>query len=236
MIDPEAFLEDHVRTLREGEILEDDLTRGACPGQVAIPWLPGILGCMVRISPHNILGEEQHLSWIETMRRTGPTEAVGCTIEVGAMSFRLTSPAFLEGGLIPRLHTCEGADLSPALEWNGEPEETKSFVLIVDDPDASVGTWNHWLLWDLPVSTHTLAQGLKAGHTGESGTNDFGGLGYGGPCPPKGHGPHRYFFKLYAVDVPSLGLSRGSRRAELERALKGHSRGEAQYIGRYERM
>jgi len=172
---------------------------------------------------------------MERRRKAAPTEAVGCTIEVSGMSFRLTSPAFPEGGTIPKLHTCEGAELSPALEWSGEPEGTKSFVLIVDDPDAPVGTWNHWLLWDVPASTHTLAQGFKTGQAGESGTNDFGRLGYGGPCPPKGHGPHRYFFKLFAADVPSLGLSRGSKRAELERALKGHARGEARYMGRYER-
>jgi len=151
------------------------------------------------------------------------------------MSFRLESPAFAEGATIPRLHTCEGADLSPALEWSGEPEGTKSFALIADDPDAPVGVWNHWLLWDIPVSTRALAQGFKAGQAGESGTNDFGRLGYGGPCPPKGHGPHRYFFKLMALDVPSLGLRRGARRAELDRALGAHVLAEAQRMGRYER-
>jgi Raf kinase inhibitor-like YbhB/YbcL family protein len=151
------------------------------------------------------------------------------------MPFRLESPAFAEGATIPKLHTCEGADLSPALEWSGEPEGTKSFALIVDDPDAPVGVWNHWLLWDIPASTRALAQGFKAGQAGESGTNDFGRLGYGGPCPPKGHGPHRYFFKLMALDVPSLGLRRGARRAELDRTLGGHVLAEAQRMGRYER-
>jgi Raf kinase inhibitor-like YbhB/YbcL family protein len=147
----------------------------------------------------------------------------------------LINSAFADGGVIPKLHTCEGANLSPALEWSGEPAGTQSFALIVDDPDAPAGTWNHWLLWDLPPSTHALAQGFKAGQLGESGTNDFGRLGYGGPCPPKGHGPHRYFWKLFAVDVPSLRLRRGAKRADLDRALSGHVRGEAQYIGRYER-
>jgi Raf kinase inhibitor-like YbhB/YbcL family protein len=151
------------------------------------------------------------------------------------MSFRLESPAFAEGGTIPRLHSCEGADLSPALEWSGEPEGTKSYVLIVDDPDAPVGTWNHWLLWDLPAAAHALPQGFKAGQVGESGTNDFGRLGYGGPCPPQGHGPHRYYFKLYAVKDSSLGLRRGSKRAELDKALAGHVLGEARCMGRYER-
>jgi hypothetical protein len=151
------------------------------------------------------------------------------------MPFRLESPAFAEGAAIPRLHTCEGADLSPALEWSGEPEGTKSFALIVDDPDAPVGVWNHWLLWDIPASTRALAQGFKAGQLAESGTNDFGRLGYGGPCPPKGHGPHRYFFKLMALDVPSVGQRGGAKRAELDHALGGHSLAVAQRMGTYER-
>jgi hypothetical protein len=151
------------------------------------------------------------------------------------MPFRLESPAFAEGATIPRLHTCEGADLSPPLEWSGEPEGTKSFALIVDDPDAPAGVWNHWLLWDIPASARALPQGCKTGQTAETGTNDFGRLGYGGPCPPKGHGPHRYFFKLIALDVPSLGLRRGARRAELDRTLAGHVLAEAQRMGTYER-
>ena len=151
------------------------------------------------------------------------------------MPFKLTSPAFAEGATIPRLHGCEGADLSPALEWTGEPEGAQSFALIVDDPDAPAGVWNHWLLWDIPASARTLAQGFKDGQFGESGTNDFSRLGYGGPCPPKGHGPHRYFFKLYALDVPTLGLRRGAKRAELDRALAGHVLAETGLMGRCER-
>ncbi|MGE5568124.1 MAG: YbhB/YbcL family Raf kinase inhibitor-like protein [Rhodospirillales bacterium] len=151
------------------------------------------------------------------------------------MALKLMSSAFPEGGTIPKLHTCEGADLSPALEWSGAPANAKSFVLIMDDPDAPAGTWNHWLLWDIPASTHSLPQGFKPGQAGESGTNDFGRLGYGGPCPPKGHGPHRYFFKLYALDTESLGLRAGAKRADLDRALRNHIVAEAQYMGRYER-
>jgi Raf kinase inhibitor-like YbhB/YbcL family protein len=151
------------------------------------------------------------------------------------MAFRLIISAFPEGGTIPQLHTCEGADLSPALEWSGEPAGTQSFALIVDDPDAPVGTWNHWLLFDLAASVHSLAQGYKPGHLGVSGANDFGKPGYGGPCPPKGHGPHRYFFKLYALQTPSLGLKAGVKRADLDKALKGRVLSETQYMGRYER-
>jgi hypothetical protein len=148
---------------------------------------------------------------------------------------KLTIRAFRDGDWIPKLHTCEGADLSPALEWEGEPDGTKSFALIVDDPDAPVGTWNHWLLWDIPASVHAIPQGFKAAQTGVSGTNDFQRLGYGGPCPPKGHGPHRYFFKLFALDVAGLGPAVGAKRAALDRAISGHALAEASYMGRYER-
>ncbi|MGC8792344.1 MAG: YbhB/YbcL family Raf kinase inhibitor-like protein [Bryobacteraceae bacterium] len=151
------------------------------------------------------------------------------------MAMKLVISAFAQGAMIPKLHTCDGADLSPALEWSGEPPATKSFALIVDDPDAPVGIWNHWLLWDIPAVVHAIAQGFKPGQMGVSGTNDFGKRGYGGPCPPRGHGPHRYFFRLSALDVESLKLPEGSRRAELDRALKGHVLAEAQYMGRYER-
>lgn len=105
----------------------------------------------------------------------------------------------------------------------------------MDDPDAPGGTWNHWLLNDIPASMHELPPGFKAGSLGRSGTNDFGRPGYGGPCPPKGHGPHRYYIRLYAVDVTSLGLNPGAKRRDLDRALRGHILAEAQYMGRYER-
>ena len=98
--------------------------------------------------------------------------------------------------MIPRLHTCDGADLSPSLEWSGAPAETRSLTLIMDDPDAPVGVWNHWLLYDVSPSISALAQGYKSGSVGKSGKNDFGRLGYGGPCPPRGQGPHRYYLKL----------------------------------------
>ncbi len=150
------------------------------------------------------------------------------------MAFRLFVSAFPEGGTIPALHTCDGADVSPSLEWSGEPPDTKSFVVIADDPDAPAGTWNHWLLYDLGHDVHSLAQGYRPGRLGVSGTNDFGKPGYGGPCPPKGK-PHRYFFKLYAVDVESLGLRPGARRADIDRAMKRHILAEAQYMGLYGR-
>ena len=150
------------------------------------------------------------------------------------MAFRLFSNAFSEGGWIPELHSCEGADISPSLEWSGEPPETKSFALVVEDPDAPSGTWCHWLLYDIAPQVHNLAQAYKPGSLGVSGTNDFGKPGYGGPCPPKG-GAHRYFFKLYAVGAATLGLSPGVKREEVEQAIKGHILAEAQYMGRFQR-
>jgi Raf kinase inhibitor-like YbhB/YbcL family protein len=151
------------------------------------------------------------------------------------MALTLICNAFANGGEIPKLFSCEGADLSPSLEWTGQPRETKSFALIVDDPDAPGGVWTHWLLWDIPTSVQTLAQGFKPGQVGQSGTNDFGKPGYGGPCPPKGHGPHRYFFRLYALGEAGLGAKAGAKRADVDRALRSRVLAEAQYIGRYER-
>lgn len=150
------------------------------------------------------------------------------------MAFQIFSSAFSEGGWIPQLHSCQGADLSPSLEWSGVPTETRSFALIVDDPDAPAGNWCHWLLYDLGAKVKGLAQGYKAGSLGVGGTNDFEKPGYGGPCPPKGK-PHRYFFKLYALDVHTLGLPPGVKRAELLKAIQGHILAETQYMGRFER-
>jgi Raf kinase inhibitor-like YbhB/YbcL family protein len=151
------------------------------------------------------------------------------------MTFQLFSTAFAEGGWIPELHSCQGADISPSLEWRGEPAEMRSFVLIVDDPDAPAGNWNHWLLYDIPANVHNLPQGWKPGNPGLSGKNDFGKPGYSGPCPPKGHGPHRYFFKLSALAIDSAGLPEGATRKQLDQAIHGKVLAEARYMGRFER-
>ena len=149
------------------------------------------------------------------------------------MAFRLFSNAFSEGGTIPDLHSCHGADLSPSLEWMDAPPETLSYALIVDDPDAPGGNWCHWLLYDLGPKIKGLAQGYKPGTLGTSGANDFGKPGYGGPCPPKG-APHRYFFKVYALDVHTLGLPRGVKHDELLKAIQGHILAEAHYMGKFQ--
>ena len=150
--------------------------------------------------------------------------------------FTLAIKAFANGENIPDDLTCEGDDISPALAWSGEPPGTQGFALIMDDPDAPAGTWNHWLLWDIPSGVHSIPQHYRVVRPLHCGTNDFGKTSYGGPCPPKGHGPHRYFFRLYALDTPALGVVEGAHRKALEQAIKRHKLGVAEYLGRFERI
>lgn len=149
----------------------------------------------------------------------------------------LTSASFPNGGTIPRKHTCDGSDVSPALAWSGAPQGTQSFALIADDPDAPVGTWSHWVLYDLPAGTTSLPESVSKVDAppggGQQGKNDFGKTGYGGPCPPAGT-PHRYFFKLFAVDR-RLDLKPGAGQKEVERALQGHILAQAELMGKYGR-
>lgn len=151
------------------------------------------------------------------------------------MAFRLVIPAFPQGGLIPQEYTCEGQNLSPAMDWFDPPHGVQSYALIVDDPDAPGATWNHWLLWNIPASKMGLAKGYTPSEKTEAGTNDFGHTSYGGPCPPLGHGPHRYFFRLYALDAANLPLEKGAPRAMLDHAIHAHLLAVAEYQGRYER-
>src|ERR1039457_2470670 len=121
-----------------------------------------------------------------------------------SMALVLKSTAFAPGAEIPKKHSCEAADVSPALEWSGSPARTVSSALIMDDPDAPAGTWVHWVLWTLPANTRELPEGMEKQEELASGAlqgrNDFRKIGYGGPCPPRGT-PHRYYFKLYALDT-----------------------------------
>ena len=148
---------------------------------------------------------------------------------------RVESPAFSEGGSIPRQYTCDDRDVSPPLTWSGVPEGAKSLVLICDDPDSS-RTWVHWVAFDLPPGDGRLPEGLPTGETlpggGRQGTNDFHKLGYGGPCPPGG--THRYFFKLYALDK-RLELTSAATKADVERGMKGHILAQGELMGRYSR-
>jgi Raf kinase inhibitor-like YbhB/YbcL family protein len=146
-------------------------------------------------------------------------------------AFALLSSVFGHGEPIPGRHTCDGEDLSPPLSWSGAPEGTRSLALVVDDPDAPAGTFTHWLGWGLDPGAEGLGEGEPAPVEGR---NDFGTSGYRGPCPPPGHGRHRYFFRLYALDLdPELGP--GAGKGELERALEGHALAAAELIGTYER-
>ncbi len=155
------------------------------------------------------------------------------------MALTISSPAFAAGATIPVKHTCDGEDLSPRLEWNDPPAGTKALALIVDDPDAPVGDWVHWVVVDLPATSRALPEGV--GGAGEirgveparQGRNDFGRIGWGGPCPPPGKA-HRYFFKLYALDAP-LGLAAGATKAEVEKRAAGHVLARAEMFGTYAR-
>jgi Raf kinase inhibitor-like YbhB/YbcL family protein len=156
------------------------------------------------------------------------------------MTLTLASPAFANGGAIPRQHTCEGADASPALAWSGAPAATKGFVLIVDDPDAPDPaapkmTWVHWVLYDLPATASGLPEDVKASGLPpgtREGLNDWQRTGYGGPCPPIGR--HRYFFKLYALDK-ALGDLRKPTKGQVEAAMKGHVIAHTELVGTYQK-
>lgn len=132
------------------------------------------------------------------------------------MTFALRSTDFAEGASIPRAFTCEGEDRSPALEWSDAPAGTKTFALIADDPDAPVGTWVHWVIYNIPGSAHSLPSGMekkeRLADGSRQGRNDFRKTGYNGPCPPPGK-PHRYFFKLYALSAElTLASGAGKKR------------------------
>ncbi len=153
------------------------------------------------------------------------------------MAFELTSSAFKDGEPIPRKYTCDGTDVSPPLHWTVPPAATRSYVLIADDPDAPMGTWVHWVIYNLPLDLRGLPEGVPAKDLvldgARQGITDFKRVGYGGPCPPPGK-PHRYFFKLYALDK-LLDLKPRATKAQVLDACKGHILAEAQLMGLYGR-
>jgi Raf kinase inhibitor-like YbhB/YbcL family protein len=162
----------------------------------------------------------------------------GCKSENGVPTMQVSSTAFTEGNPIPKQYTGEGKDVSPDLKWSGEPGGTKSFALICDDPDAPrAQPWVHWVIYNLPASTHELTEGVPAKEELPSGArqgkNDFGKIGYNGPMPPPGK-PHRYFFKLYALDT-LLDSKAGATKDQLEKAMKGHILAHGQCMGTYAR-
>ena len=152
------------------------------------------------------------------------------------MSIKLVSAAFEAGGTIPERFTCDGEDLSPPLSWSGIPDETQSLALICDDPDAPMGIWVHWVVYNLPASSEGLPEAVVPDRDLENGSsqgmNDFQKIGYGGPCPPEGE--HRYFFKLYALDTVFT-IGPGMSKAQLMIAMEGHVIAETHLMGRYRR-
>jgi len=151
---------------------------------------------------------------------------------------RLASPAFSDGGVIPRRFTCDGENVSPPLQWSGAPPETRSFVLLCDDPDAPAGVWRHWAVYDISSATSELEEGADV--TGvaccyKEGINDFHRPGYGGPCPPRRHGVHHYHFRLLALSCAELGLPGTPTCKEVAQAAIRHTCAEAILIGLYER-
>lgn len=149
----------------------------------------------------------------------------------------LTSNAFKEGEEIPKKHSCEGQDVSPQLQWDGVPAETKSIALICDDPDAPMGTWVHWVIYNIPPKSGGLPENVPKKKSIDDGTiqgeNDFGRPGYGGPCPPPGV-KHRYVFKLYALDT-MLDKDAGNTKQQLEDSMEGHILAETKLKGWYKR-
>jgi Raf kinase inhibitor-like YbhB/YbcL family protein len=152
------------------------------------------------------------------------------------MEIKVTSTAFEQGGMIPNKYTCDGQDISPPLSWVDVPDGTASIVLVCDDPDAPMGTWVHWVLFDLPPDTQGLPESIPAVENlengGRHGINDSRKLGYGGPCPPGG--THRYYFKIYALDK-LMNLPAGNTKAQLLKAMEGHILAEGELMGRYKR-
>ena len=139
------------------------------------------------------------------------------------------SPAFEHGKLIPKKYTCDGQDINPPLTIEGIPKEAKTLVLAVDDPDAPSGTWDHWIVWDIPASTSKIAENSVPG---KEGVNSARQQGYMGPCPPGG--THRYFFKVYALDT-DLSLGASSRKKDVEKAMQGHVLAKGELMGLYRR-
>jgi Raf kinase inhibitor-like YbhB/YbcL family protein len=186
-------------------------------------WLVVVIGCTLAHSGRKVAlaGPAHH-----------PASA-----EDQAVPLTISSPSFSNGGDIPKQFTCDSADLSPQLSWTEPPVGTKSFALLLDDPDAPVGNWNHWVVWNVPSSLRSLPEGVsKTEHLQDGsvqGLNDFHKPGYNGPCPPPGKA-HRYYFKLFVLDT-SLDLKPTSGKHQLEAAMKGHILAQAEWMGRYRR-
>lgn len=152
------------------------------------------------------------------------------------MTMQLATHAFPPGGRIPARYTCEGDDVSPPLSWSGAPPQTRSFALVCADPDAPGNTWYHWAVYDIPASIDGLAEGFRGGrNAAPQARNDFTKDGYGGPCPPHGHGVHHYRFKLFALPVAHLELPERTHCRDVEKAATAQAIATAELIGTYSR-
>ena len=153
------------------------------------------------------------------------------------MAIEVTSSAFFEGDMIPADYTADSRNISPPLQWQGVPEGTASIAMINDDPDAPMGTWVHWVIYDMPPDTTSLPENIAPdeilANGGKHGTTDFGRIGYGGPAPPSG--THRYYFKVYALDC-KLDLAPGATKDKVEKAMTGHVLAQGQLMGKYKRQ
>ena len=158
-------------------------------------------------------------------------------VSVSAFALDIKSPVLANKGYIPDGYTCDGKNISPEISWSGAPQKTASFALICDDPDAPFGTWTHWVVYNIPADVSKLDENLpKEGELKggvSQGVNDFGEIGFGGPCPPAGKA-HRYFFRLYALDM-MLKLDKGAAKKNVEKAMVGHILAEASIYGLYQR-
>src|ERR1700730_1724220 len=188
----------------------------------------GVVVWLIGVSGPGVAGAPAVMAWT-----VPPAMAQGA----GKMAFAISSTSFSNSSDIPKKFTCDGADVSPEFSWTDPPPGTQSFALIADDPDAPSGTWTHWVLFDLPATTTSLAEAVSKVDQlpgGErQGRNDFRKIGYNGPCPPPGK-PHRYVFKLYSLSS-KLNLKPGASKQELEQAMEGLTLGSAEWMGTYRR-
>jgi Raf kinase inhibitor-like YbhB/YbcL family protein len=187
--------------------------------------------------PKGVTGRPSIVLVVVTLVGCSNTDLPEAPAGVTMKNVELKSTAFANGEAIPKQHTGDGENVSPPLSWSTAPEGTKSWAMVCDDPDAPVGTWVHWVIFNLPPNTRELSERVPTGEKLASGAmqgkNDFGKHGYGGPAPPKGK-PHRYFFKLYALDT-LVDLKPGATKAQLLKAADGHVLGHGELMGKYQR-
>jgi len=165
-------------------------------------------------------------------RTTNQSTGTAAMDQATMTKLTLTSDAFQDGQPIAQIYSCDGANHSPAISWGDPPAGTRSFALVIDDPDAPGGTYRHWGVYDIPASARGIGEGQ---HVGTEVNNDGGKPGYTGPCPPHGNGVHHYHFKLFALGVDKLGLKQGSNVADVENAASAHAIAQGELIGTYER-